>query len=244
VAAHVVAEFRLHPGAAHDLSPEVPPAVVGLDVGHLQGFTSQDIAEFVKKLKDRVRLDLRITAGHDNGMSGGELPAIGWFKDLIERGVSVDTKIDVDAWACARDRFIRSCHRCTGGVMRIALALIVCLGAGTAHAAPVTLICNGSLTADGKEIPVNAETAVVDLEKRTFKPPLYPEFPLTKVGENDVSFGSELPNYSAWGSLDRVSGSLSMNVMRPDERKRLQAGGSVRFLAWMAAKCTPAQRMF
>ena len=38
VAAHVVAELRLHPRAAHDLAPEVAPAVVGLDVGHLQGF--------------------------------------------------------------------------------------------------------------------------------------------------------------------------------------------------------------
>ncbi len=50
--------------------------------------TSDDIAEFVRNFKDRVRLDLRITAGHDNGMSGGELPAIGWFKELIDRGVN------------------------------------------------------------------------------------------------------------------------------------------------------------
>ena len=49
--------------------------------------TSADIAEFVKNFKDKVRLDLRITAGHDNGMSGGELPAIGWFKELYDRGV-------------------------------------------------------------------------------------------------------------------------------------------------------------
>jgi phage I-like protein len=50
--------------------------------------TSADIAEFVKNFKDKVRLDLRITAGHDNGMSGGELPAIGWFKELYDRGVN------------------------------------------------------------------------------------------------------------------------------------------------------------
>ena len=50
--------------------------------------TSADIAEFVQNFKDKVRLDLPITAGHDNGMSGGELPAIGWFTDLIDRGVN------------------------------------------------------------------------------------------------------------------------------------------------------------
>lgn len=129
--------------------------------------------------------------------------------------------------------------------MRIALVFAVCMGfTGTAYAAPVTLLCNGSLTADGKQIPISGETAIIDLEKRTFKPPMYSEFPLTRVGENDLSFGSELPTLSTWGSLDRVSGSLAMNVMRPDARKALQAGGTVNFLAWMSGKCVPAQRMF
>jgi hypothetical protein len=35
-----------------------------------------------------------------------------------------------------------------------------------------------------------------------------------------------------------------MNVMRPNERKNLQAGGTVHFLAWMTARCALAQRMF
>ena len=49
--------------------------------------TSADVSEFVRNFKDRVRKDLPITAGHDNGGNGGELPAIGWFKELIDRGV-------------------------------------------------------------------------------------------------------------------------------------------------------------
>ena len=49
--------------------------------------SSADIAEFVQNFKDKVRRDIPITAGHDNGMNGGELPAIGWFKELIDRGV-------------------------------------------------------------------------------------------------------------------------------------------------------------
>lgn len=128
--------------------------------------------------------------------------------------------------------------------MRIAAAFIVCLVAGTTHAAPVTLICNGSITLDGKTSAITGETAILDLDKRSFKPPLYPEFPVTRVGESDVSFGSELPTLSTWGSLDRVSGSLTMNVLRPSERKALQAGGSAHFLAWMSGKCAPAQKMF
>src|SRR5215212_105034 len=50
--------------------------------------TPAHIAEFVKNFKDKVRLDIPINAGHDNGMSGGELPAIGWFTDVEDRGVN------------------------------------------------------------------------------------------------------------------------------------------------------------
>lgn len=50
--------------------------------------TSAHIAEFVKNFKDKVRRDIPITQGHDNGMSGGELPAIGWFTDVVDRGVN------------------------------------------------------------------------------------------------------------------------------------------------------------
>ncbi|MEK7994722.1 MAG: phage protease [Planctomycetota bacterium] len=48
--------------------------------------TAADITEFVQNFARNVRLDIPITAGHDNGMSGGELPAVGWFTELIDRG--------------------------------------------------------------------------------------------------------------------------------------------------------------
>lgn len=50
--------------------------------------TTADIKEFIANFKAKVRRDIPITAGHDNGMSGGELPAIGWFKELYDRGVN------------------------------------------------------------------------------------------------------------------------------------------------------------
>jgi phage I-like protein len=50
--------------------------------------TPAHIAEFVQNFKNKVRLDIPINAGHDNGMSGGELRAIGWFTDAIDRGVN------------------------------------------------------------------------------------------------------------------------------------------------------------
>jgi hypothetical protein len=115
---------------------------------------------------------------------------------------------------------------------------------GTVRAAPVTLVCKGTINLDGKPTEIDGETAILDLERRSFKPPLYVHFPLIRVSKTDVTFGSELPALSTWGSLDRVSGTLSMNVMKPNERQSLRSGGSARFLAYMSAKCSPAQRLF
>jgi hypothetical protein len=131
--------------------------------------------------------------------------------------------------------------------MRITAVLVTFLGlAGSAHASPVTLICTGSITAEGKQATIDRETAILDLEKPSFKPPNYPELPVTQISESSVSFGIEQPHLSTWGSLDRVSGSLSMSVMKPSERRALQAGEKAHghFLVWMTAKCAPARRMF
>ena len=39
-----------------------------------------------KNFDDGVRLDIAVTAGHDNGFNGGELPAVAWFTELIDKG--------------------------------------------------------------------------------------------------------------------------------------------------------------
>lgn len=49
--------------------------------------TPDTVKGIIQAFRDGVRKDIPITAGHDNGMSGGELPAVGWFKGLIDRGV-------------------------------------------------------------------------------------------------------------------------------------------------------------
>ena len=134
-----------------------------------------------------------------------------------------------------------------GAQMRILAFFALSLGLTiSVAAAPVTLVCSGSLTLENNPpAKIDRETAILDIERRTFRPPMYPsEFPLIRIEESIVSFGSELPNVSTWGSLDRVSGTLAMNTMKPSERKTLKAGGTAKSLAWMTAKCVPAQRMF
>jgi hypothetical protein len=48
--------------------------------------TEKDIEEYKQNFDGNVRRDIPINAGHDNGMSGGELPAVGWFKELVNKG--------------------------------------------------------------------------------------------------------------------------------------------------------------
>jgi hypothetical protein len=107
------------------------------------------------------------------------------------------------------------------------------------------LVCTGEINfAKNGTQKIDAETAILDIEAGTFKPPMYPKFQLTRVDDSSISFGNDNDKYSTWGSLDRVSGSLSMNVMSPNDRKELQAGRSGHFMVWMSGKCAPAKRMF
>jgi hypothetical protein len=93
-------------------------------------------------------------------------------------------------------------------------------------------------------MPVDADSAVLDLEAGTFKPPLYATYAITKVDETHINFGLETGTSSIFGTIDRISGNMTMNVMKPEDRRRLSAGGSAKMQAWMNAKCVPAQRMF
>ncbi|KRR06817.1 hypothetical protein [Bradyrhizobium valentinum] len=91
---------------------------------------------------------------------------------------------------------------------------------------------------------IDGDSAIIDFDAGTFKPPLYHPYSITKINDTQVTFGFESSTTSIFGTIDRISGNLSMNVMKPEERKRLAAGGSVKMLAWMAAKCVPAKPMF
>jgi phage I-like protein len=78
---------------AEEASSEIPSEIQVLPCGEWNHasygpmkIAPADIAEMKKNFDDGVRLDVPITAGHDNGMSGGELPAVAWFTELIDKG--------------------------------------------------------------------------------------------------------------------------------------------------------------
>jgi hypothetical protein len=115
----------------------------------------------------------------------------------------------------------------------------------SAQAAQVVLVCNGSLNfPDNAPMTINGDSAMIDFDAGTFKPPIYSPYQITKVTDTDVNFGLETSTTSIFGTIDRISGNLSMNVMKPEDRKRIMAGHSAKMLAWMSAKCVPAKRMF
>jgi hypothetical protein len=72
-----------------------------------------DIAQFKKNFDDGVRQDIPIAAGHDKGMSGGELPAVGWFKEAIDRGVNglyCTVEWTAETFVRVLAIFLRCCH--------------------------------------------------------------------------------------------------------------------------------------
>jgi hypothetical protein len=73
-------------------APEVPEWIQVCPIGtwkdHYKGevkITPDDIQEMIRNFNAGVMTDLPITAGHDNGFSGGELPAVAWYGELDAR---------------------------------------------------------------------------------------------------------------------------------------------------------------
>ncbi len=50
--------------------------------------TREDIAQFKENFDNGLRKGVSITEGHDGGFSAGELPSVGWFTELIDRGAN------------------------------------------------------------------------------------------------------------------------------------------------------------
>lgn len=127
----------------------------------------------------------------------------------------------------------------------ILLSAIATLSIFPAYAEPVPLLCWGDITVYGHEKASLAETgAALDLEGGTFLAPVYGTFRIIRVDDASISFGGETPTVSTFGTLDRVSGALSMNLMPPAERKKLQNGQTVHFTAYVDAKCMRSKKKF
>jgi hypothetical protein len=117
-----------------------------------------------------------------------------------------------------------------------------------AQANQIALLCSGVFSMPGRQdIKIQRQTATLDLDTKTFTPPLYPALPILTEKETEFTFGSESPSRSTWGRLDRISGDMNVMVLTPPDRQKLklgEAGTSVQPLSTLSATCAPAQRMF
>jgi hypothetical protein len=89
--------------------------------------------------------------------------------------------------------------------------LILALGllATPAQANPLTLICTGKTLQQGGETDMNPATAVLDLDKLTFKPPWTgTTYPILSVKETEFWFSVDDEMITSNGTLDRVTGHL------------------------------------
>lgn len=84
-----------------DSTPQVPEWIQVCPIGVWSHpyfgelkITRDDCDEMVRNFNEGVKNDLPITAGHDNGMNGGELPAVAWYGELKVTDDGLWTKPD------------------------------------------------------------------------------------------------------------------------------------------------------
>jgi hypothetical protein len=109
------------------------------------------------------------------------------------------------------------------------------------------LSCTGSIIYDkGKLFKFDHVTAMLDLENHFFQPPMFDTLPLTEIAESHVYFARETSDHlSIQGSLDRVSGTVTVDVATPAARKKYEAREEgLAWLTLLTAQCELAQRKF
>jgi cation transport regulator ChaB/phage I-like protein len=82
-----IAEMKFTDGANGEIKTEIQVLPVGTWKHPAYGdikITETDVEEFIHNFEDNVRKDIPITEGHSVGEQ--ELPAVGWFKQLINKG--------------------------------------------------------------------------------------------------------------------------------------------------------------
>lgn len=130
--------------------------------------------------------------------------------------------------------------------MGIKAALICALSLGAATSAwadPVTLLCHGNLVEFSKpSTKLGATTVSIDIENGIVKSPLG-DFAITRVTDNSLVFSHPTKNGVADGNIDRVSGSMTIFWLTP-EQKAASKKGPFKYEMYASLECAPAKRMF
>jgi hypothetical protein len=131
---------------------------------------------------------------------------------------------------------------CTSFLRACIIALTAMVAGPTAQAADetMTLACQGTTISgveDAKPEPISMGI-IVNFTKRTVQGFAYP-VKITDVNEVTVAFEGFTIQWSAFGSIDRVTGDVEATSMLTDAKT-----GKTIASASYALKCRPTQRMF
>lgn len=126
-----------------------------------------------------------------------------------------------------------------------ALVILFALAMSPASAEPLPLVCTGEVNMfDQGTMKIDASGAMVDLDAGTFTAPVYGTYPIIRSEDTSIAFGADNEKVSTYGSLDRISGKLTMSLMTPAARRAVSMGKSIKMISYVEARCTPARKMF
>ena len=115
-----------------------------------------------------------------------------------------------------------------------------------ASAQVIDLVCGGTYSAWYPEkITANVAPAAtrVDLEQRLLSTPAG-KFRISKIGETTISIYEERPELILSGSLDRLTGRLTILGQHPAEAAKLRAGSSAKSAISIELHCSVPKRLF
>jgi hypothetical protein len=135
-------------------------------------------------------------------------------------------------------------------VVRTRLVLMISLLVGcpcaTYAQGVVTLSCGGNMTTYQPQAiagTVAPGATVVDLENRTLLTPVG-RFRIISASESSVSFDNPSDQGVVFGTLDRITGRLSVMWMTSSENEKRVRGQAFNMTAYADLNCTARQRLF
>jgi hypothetical protein len=133
---------------------------------------------------------------------------------------------------------------------RRCLAATVILAAfnSVASGQTINLVCSGKYRSyekgtDFVDANVAPGATQVDLERKLISTPAG-QFRISKVEETRIYINEERQNLVVWGSLDRLSGELSVFMLRPTEHAKMRNGLSAKVETNIELRCSVSKRLF
>jgi hypothetical protein len=130
-----------------------------------------------------------------------------------------------------------------------AATVVLAAFSSAAFGQTIDLVCSGTLQGPKfADSTVGPGATRVDLEGRHISTPVG-NFRITKVGETTVWFEGDpekpfLQIGVGWGSLDRLSGKMTVWWATPNERAKWKAGETSTVALFGELRCSAAKRLF